>query len=151
MERKDEKTFIMVKPDGIQRNLIGKVIQKFEDKGYKLIAAKLMFVKEELAQKHYYEHKDKPFFEELVSFITSGPVLAMVWEGKDIVKVARNIIGSTNPLEAALGTLRGDYGINIGMNIVHGSDSQESAEREIKLWFKDEELLSYEKILASWI
>jgi nucleoside-diphosphate kinase len=146
-----ERTFVMVKPDGVQRNLIGEIVTRFEKKGYQLVAAKLMQISPELAEQHYAEHKEKPFFRELVDFITSGPVFAMVWQGEQVIATARKMLGKTNPLEAEPGTIRGDYGITVGMNIIHGSDSPESAEREIQLFFKPEELLSYEKTIQSWI
>lgn len=146
-----EKTFLMVKPDGVQRNLIGEIVQRFEKKGFKLVGAKLMNISTELAEKHYGEHKEKPFFGELVEFITSGPVFAMVWEGENVISTARNMMGTTNPAEAAPGTVRGDYGMTVGKNIIHGSDSPESAEREINLFFDEKELVTYEKIDATWI
>ncbi|MGI6125841.1 MAG: nucleoside-diphosphate kinase [Planifilum sp.] len=146
-----EKTFLMVKPDGVQRGLVGEIISRFEKKGFKLVAAKLMQVSRELAEAHYAEHREKPFFEELVSFITSGPVLAMIWEGENVIAVARQMMGKTNPAEAAPGTIRGDYGISVGMNIIHGSDSPESAEREIGLWFQEQDRISYEKTIDRWI
>ncbi|WP_040981400.1 nucleoside-diphosphate kinase [Oceanobacillus jeddahense] len=146
-----EKTFLMVKPDGVQRNLIGDIVARFEQKGFKLIGAKLMTVSTDLAEKHYAEHKERPFFGELVDFITSGPVFAMVWEGENVVTSARTIMGKTNPSEALPGTIRGDYGINVGKNIIHGSDSLESASREMKLFFNEEELTSYNKQNETWI
>jgi len=146
-----EKTFLMVKPDGVQRNLIGEIVNRFESKGYKLAGAKLMQVSDELAKQHYGEHKEKPFFGELVDFITSGPVFAMVWEGENIIATARNMMGKTNPSEAAPSTIRGDFGITVGKNIIHGSDSPESAEREISLFFNENEILSYSKHNSEWI
>src|SRR5690625_773332 len=146
-----ERTFVTVKPDGVQRGLVGEIVKRFENKGYKLASAKFMQVSNELAEKHYGEHKDKPFFGELVDFITSGPVFAMVWEGEDVIKAARNMIGATNPLEANPGSIRGDFGVTIGKNIIHGSDSPESAEREVNLFFDANELLTYEKHDATWI
>lgn len=146
-----ERTFIMVKPDGVQRNLIGKIVSRFEEKGFTLVGAKLMQVSRELAEKHYAEHKERPFFGELVDFITSGPVFAMVWEGNNVIATARNMMGKTNPVDAAPGTIRGDYAVSVGMNIIHGSDSPESAEREINLWFSQDELLTYEKTIQRWI
>ncbi len=146
-----ERTFVMVKPDGVQRNLVGEIVMRFEKKGYQLIGAKLMQISTELAERHYAEHQEKPFFRELVDFITSGPVFAMVWQGEQVIAAARKMMGKTNPLEAEPGTIRGDYGITVGMNIIHGSDSPENAEREIQLFFKPEELLSYEKTIQSWI
>jgi nucleoside-diphosphate kinase len=146
-----ERTFLMVKPDGVQRGLIGEIVSRFEKKGFKLVAAKLMTVSRELAEAHYAEHREKPFFEELVGFITSGPVFAMIWEGENVISVARQMMGKTNPADAAPGTIRGDYGISVGMNIIHGSDSPESAEREIKLWFREQDQISYEKTIDRWI
>ncbi|HLR74854.1 MAG TPA: nucleoside-diphosphate kinase [Virgibacillus sp.] len=146
-----EKTFLMVKPDGVQRNLIGEIVHKFENKGFKLVAAKLMQISDDLAKTHYGEHEDKPFFGELVDFITSGPVFAMVWEGENVIKTARAMMGETNPQEAAAGTIRGDYGITVGKNIIHGSDSTDSAKREIDLFFTAEDILSYDKQDSSWI
>ena|SRR5690625_1635627 len=146
-----EQTFLMVKPDGVQRNLIGEIVHRFERKGFKLAGAKLMMVSEDLAENHYAEHKERPFFGELVEFITSGPVFAMVWEGENVISTARDMMGKTNPAEAAAGTVRGDYGVTVGKNIIHGSDSSESAEREISLFFHKEELVSYTKQDNSWI
>jgi len=146
-----EKTFIMVKPDGVQRNLIGEIVSRFEKKGFTLVGAKLMSVSRELAEKHYAEHKERPFFGELVDFITSGPVFAMVWQGQNVISTARAMMGKTNPADAAPGTIRGDYAVSVGMNIIHGSDSPESAEREINLWFSPEEIVSFEKTIQRWI
>lgn len=146
-----EKTYLMIKPDGVQRNLIGEIVSRFEKKGFKLVGAKLMTVSEELAQEHYGEHKERPFFGELVEFITSGPVFAMVWEGENVITTARTLVGATNPAESAPGTIRGDFGVTVAKNIIHGSDSQESAEREIALWFKEDELTTYEQTTANWI
>src|SRR5699024_7479912 len=120
-------------------------------KGYKLVGGKLMNVSEELAKEHYGEHADKPFFSELVDFITSGPVFAMVWEGENVIATARKMMGATNPQEADAGTVRGDFGVTVGKNIIHGSDSPESAEREINLFFDEAEVLSYDKQDHSWI
>lgn len=145
-----EKTFVMVKPDGVQRGLIGEIVSRFEQKGLKLVAAKLMSVSEDLAKEHYGEHKERPFFKDLVSFITSSPVFAMVLEGDNAILVARTLMGKTNPVESAPGTIRGDFGLTIGMNIIHGSDSAESAEREIGLWFNNE-TLSYNKAVDVWL
>ncbi len=153
MKRGDlmEKTFLMVKPDGVQRNLIGEIVSRFEKKGFQLCGAKLMSISRELAETHYGEHKERPFFGELVDFITSGPVFAMVWQGEGVIATARKMMGATNPQEADTGTIRGDFGIQVGMNIIHGSDSPESAEREINLFFKNEELIVYEKTIEKWI
>ncbi|MBS4173277.1 nucleoside-diphosphate kinase [Bacillus sp. FJAT-49736] len=146
-----EKTFLMVKPDGVQRQLIGEIVSRFEKKGFQLVGAKLMQISTELAQKHYGEHKERPFFGELVDFITSGPVFAMVWEGENVISTARQMMGSTNPKDAQPGTIRGDFATTVGKNIIHGSDSPESAEREIGLFFKQEELVEYTKLINNWI
>ncbi|RNF40502.1 nucleoside-diphosphate kinase [Planococcus salinus] len=146
-----EKTFLMVKPDGVQRNVIGEIVARFEKKGYQLAGAKLMQIPTELAEQHYGEHKERPFFGELVEFITSGPVFAMVWEGENVILTARQMMGATNPKDAAPGTIRGDFAVTVGKNMIHGSDSAESAEREIGLFFKEEELVSYEKTANSWV
>lgn len=146
-----EKTFLMVKPDGVQRNVIGEIVARFEKKGYNLVGAKLMQIPTELAEQHYGEHKERPFFGELVEFITSSPVFAMVWEGENVILTARQMMGATNPKDAAPGTIRGDFAVTVGKNMIHGSDSAESAEREIGLFFKEEELVSYEKTMNSWV
>ena len=146
-----QQTFLAIKPDGVQRGLIGKIISRLEEKGFKLVGMKLMKVTNELAQKHYGEHKDKPFFKGLVSFITSGPIVAMVWEGKNIISALRKMMGKTNPADAELGTVRGDFAVDIGKNVVHGSDSEESAKREIALFFKEEELINWEQEIQKWI
>lgn len=146
-----EKTFLMIKPDGVQRNLIGPIVSRLENKGFKIAGAKLMNVSEDLAKTHYQEHQDKPFFGELVDFITSGPVFAMVLEGENVISTARLVVGSTNPQEAAPGTIRGDFGLTVGKNIIHGSDSPESAEREIGLFFDEGEVLDYNLINKDWI
>lgn len=146
-----EKTFLMVKPDGVQRNLVGEIVKRFEAKGFKLAGAKLMVISNELAEQHYGEHKEKPFFGELVDFITSGPVFAMVWEGENVITTARSMMGKTNPSEAVPSTIRGDFGVTVGKNIIHGSDSSESAEREISLFFKENEIVSYTKQVSEWI
>lgn len=146
-----EKTFIMLKPDAVQRNLIGEILCRFEKKGLKPVALKMMEISREIAEKHYGEHKGKPFFDDLVSFITSGPVVAMVWKGKGAIQVARKMMGDTDPQKAPPGTIRGDYGLFTGNNIVHGSDSPESAVREISLFFSPEEIISYHKSMEPWI
>ena len=130
-----QRTFIMVKPDGVRRQLIGEVIKRIEDKGFRVLEMKMFTIDKGLAEEHYGEHSERPFFGELVSFITSGPVVAMMVEGDDAVAGMRQIMGATNPLEAAPGSIRGDFATAIGENIVHGSDSPESAERELKLFF----------------
>ena len=130
-----QNTFIMIKPDGVARGLVGDVIGRFEDKGLELVRMRMLTIDEDLAGRHYAEHTDKPFFGDLVAFITSGPVVAMEWQGESAVSVARTLMGATDPLEAPPGTIRGDYGLVITENIVHGSDSPESAERELGLFF----------------
>ena len=146
-----ERTFLMIKPDGVQRNLVGEIIRRFEAKGFTLVGLKLMSVSKELAEKHYDVHKERPFFPGLVQFITSGPVVAMVWEGDGVIASARKIIGATNPLNAEPGTIRGDYGVTVGRNLIHGSDAIETARREVSLWFKDEELVSWQPSITSWL
>lgn len=146
-----ERTFLAIKPDAVQRGLIGKIINRIEDKGYKLVGLKLMKVTKDLAETHYGEHKGKPFFDGLVGFITSGPIVAMVWEGNDVIEALRKYMGKTNPNEADPGTIRGEFGIDIGRNIVHGSDGQESAKREIGIFFKDEELVDWKKDIDMWV
>ena len=130
-----DRTLILVKPDAFARNLTGEIIARFERKGLRIAALRHMTLDRETAAQHYAEHKGKPFFEELVSFITSGPLVALVLEGQDAVKAARQVIGATNPLEAATGSIRGDFAVAVGQNMVHGSDSPESAEREANLFF----------------
>jgi nucleoside-diphosphate kinase len=146
-----ERTFVMVKPDGVQRNIVGEVIRRFETKGFTLVGLKLMKVSRELAEKHYDVHKERPFFGSLVEFIISGPVVATVWEGDGVVASARKIIGATNPLSAEPGTIRGDFGVNIGRNLIHGSDAIETAQREIALWFTEQELASWEPANKAWL
>lgn len=146
-----ERTYLMVKPDGVQRNLVGEIIARFEKKGFKLVGLKMLRISRELAEKHYGEHVGKPFFVPLVEYIISSPVVAMVIEGKDAVSAAREMMGATNPLKAAPGTIRGSYGIDIGRNVIHGSDSPASAQREIALFFKEEELTEYSRDIEKWI
>ncbi|MGL5033433.1 MAG: nucleoside-diphosphate kinase [Microcystaceae cyanobacterium] len=146
-----ERTFVMVKPDGVQRNLVGEIIRRFETKGYKLVGLKLMSVSQELAEKHYEALNDKPFFAGLVKFIISSPVVAMVWEGDNVVVTSRQMIGATNPHAASPGTIRGDFGVAVGRNIIHGSDATETANREIALWFSEEELTSWDTAIAPWL
>ena len=132
-----DRTFILVKPDAFARNLTGEIIARFERKGLRIAALRHMTMDRELAQRHYAEHEGKPFFGELVEFITSGPLVALVLEGYEAVTAARQVIGATNPLEATTGSIRGDYAVAVGQNMVHGSDSPESAEREIGIWFPE--------------
>ncbi|MCD5407482.1 MAG: nucleoside-diphosphate kinase [Desulfotomaculum sp.] len=146
-----ERSFIMIKPDAVQRGLTGEIISRFVKKGYKLVAMKLMQISRELATMHYTEHQGKPFFESLMQYTTSAPVVAMVWEGKEVVATARMMIGDTNPLQAAPGSIRGTYGVDLGRNIIHGSDSLASAKREIALFFQPEEVLMYSLTLENWM
>ncbi|WOF15578.1 nucleoside-diphosphate kinase [Methanoplanus sp. FWC-SCC4] len=141
-----ERTFLMIKPDGVQRGLIGEIIARFEKKGLKLVAGRFEVLPEDRVMEHYAEHKDKPFFPGLKAYITSGPCFLMVWEGKNVVSITRQMIGATNPAEALPGTIRGDFALEIGMNVIHGSDSDETADREIAIHFKPEEIVSFEKI-----
>ena len=145
-----ERTYIMIKPDGVQRGLIHKVIERFEQRGFYLKAMKMQMVTKEHAEKHYADLSSKPFFAGLVAYMCSGPVVCMVWEGKDVVKTGRKIIGATNPLASEPGSLRGDFCIEVGRNVIHGSDAVESAQHEIGLWFP-EGVCEYEHALQKWI
>ena len=147
----NEKTFAMVKPDGVQRGLVGKIVQRFEERGLKICAMKMMKIQRELAERHYEEHKGKGFYEPLLSHITSGPVVCMVLEGENAIAAVRAMMGKTNPQDAAPGTIRADFSQVTGRNIVHGSDSSESAKREINLCFNDYEIQKYEKIDEAWL
>lgn len=146
-----ERTFIMIKPDGVQRGLVGEIIKRFETKGFTLVGLKQLQVPRELAENHYAVHKERPFFGSLVDFITSAPVVAMVWEGDGVVASARKIIGATNPLSAEPGTIRGDFGVSIGRNLIHGSDAIETAQTEIALWFDNSNLVSWEPTVTPWL
>ncbi len=146
-----ERTFIAIKPDGVQRKLVSEILGRFEKKGFKLVGLKFLNVSKELAESHYAVHKERPFFPALVEFITSGPVVAIVLEGDGVVASARKLIGATNPLTSEPGTIRGDFGSNIGRNLIHGSDAIETAQTEIALWFKAEELVNWTPTMTSWI
>ncbi len=146
-----ERTFVMVKPDGVKRRLIGRIIERIELKGLRIVAMKMISISSELAERHYEEHRDKPFFGSLVKYITSGPVVAMVVEGKNAISVVRQMVGKTNPAEATPGSIRGDFAMDIGRNIIHASDSDSSASREIALFFNPEEILSYEMPDDEWV
>ena len=146
-----ERTLVLLKPDAVQRRLVGRIISRFEDKGLKIVGMKLMKVTQELAERHYAEHREKPFFGELVSFITSSPIVAMVVEGPGAIDEVRRLMGKTNPREAAPGTIRGDYGLSITQNLVHGSDSPESAAREIPIFFSEGELFDYSMVDEPWL
>lgn len=146
-----ERTLLLVKPDGIQRALIGEIVSRFERRGLRFVGMKLMSVSSATAKRHYAEHIGKPFFKSLIDYITSAPVLAMVVEGPNAVEICRSTIGATNPAAATPGSIRGDFGVSVGRNLVHGSDSVRSAAREIKLFFKKDELVRYSRTSARWI
>ncbi|GAB4577773.1 MAG: nucleoside-diphosphate kinase [Anaerolineales bacterium] len=146
-----EKTFVLVKPDGVQRGLIGEVIARLEKRGLRLTAAKFMQVSRDLAETHYAIHKGKPFYEGLITYITSAPVMAMVWEGPRAVAAVRQTMGATRPWEAAPGTVRHDFALEVGRNLTHASDSVENGEAEVALWFKPEELVRWERATDQWI
>jgi nucleoside-diphosphate kinase len=146
-----ERTFLAIKPDGVQRGLIGEIIGRFETKGFKLVGLKFLQPSKELAEQHYDVHRERPFFPSLVEFITSGPVVAMVWEGEGVIASARKLIGATNPLTSEPGTIRGDFGVSIGRNIIHGSDAPETAQKEISLWFSDAELVDWQPVSTPWL
>ncbi len=146
-----ERTFIAIKPDGVQRGLVSEIIGRFERKGFTLVGMKLMMVSRELAEQHYGVHKERPFFAGLVDFIISAPVVAMVWEGDGVVASARKIIGATNPLASEPGTIRGDLGVSIGRNLIHGSDAIETAQEEVALWFKPTELSNWQPTVTPWL
>ena len=146
-----ERTFVMIKPDAVQRGIVGKIVSRFEQKGIKIVAMKMVSVSKDLAEKHYDIHKGKPFFVPTVNYITSSPVVAMVLEGTNVIGMVRSMMGKTNPQDAAMGTIRGDFGQFIGRNIVHGSDGPDTAEFEINLWFKPEELAKYTRIDETWL
>jgi nucleoside-diphosphate kinase len=139
-----EKSFVMLKPDAVLRRLTGKILTRFEERGLQILAAKMMIIPRAQAEEHYAEHQEKPFFGDLVEYITSGPVLAMVIEGDECISLIRKMVGATNPKEADLGTIRGDFAIQTGRNIVHASDSPSSAEREIALFFQEDEICGYQ-------
>lgn len=146
-----QQTLILLKPDCVQRRLVGNVIARFEQKGLRLVALKLVQADKDLAGKHYEVHKDKPFYQSLLDFLTSGPTVAMVWEGREAVTVARGLMGPTDGTKAPPATIRGDFAISIQNNLVHGSDSPENAKAEIALWFSPEELISYAQVDSPWV
>ena len=141
----------MIKPDGVQRGLVGDIVARFERRGLKIAAMKMLLVSEDLAKKHYEEHSAKPFFPSLVSFIRSGPVVAMVIEGKDVVPIVRSMVGATKPKDSSPGTIRGDLAVDMGRNVIHASDSPESAKREISLYFNSSEIATYKRIDEQWL
>lgn len=146
-----EKTFLMIKPDGVQRGLIGEIVGRFERKGFTLVASKLMMVSKEKAEQHYAEHHGRPYYDDLIGFITSGPVFAMVWQGDQVIALSRLMMGKTNTLEALPGTIRGDFALHTNRNTIHGSDSPENAQREMNIFFEPHEILDYTKTIQTWI
>jgi nucleoside-diphosphate kinase len=146
-----QKTLVLLKPDAVQRGLVGELVSRLERKGLKLVGMKLVRMDDALARQHYAEHVDKPFFKGLAEFITSGPLVAMAIEGEDAIGMVRSLVGETNPASAAPGTIRGDYAVSIGLNLVHGSDSPESAKRELALFFEENEILEYDRATDPWI
>jgi nucleoside-diphosphate kinase len=151
LEETLEKTLVLIKPDGVSRGLTGEIITRLEKRGLKLVAGKFMKVSQEFAETHYGEHKGKPFYDQLIRFITAAPVMAMVWEGQGAIEAVRQTMGSTHPGKAAPGTVRHDFGIVAERNLTHASDSPETAEREIALWFKPEEIVEWERSTDPWI
>jgi nucleoside-diphosphate kinase len=146
-----QQTLILLKPDCIQRRLVGTLIQRFEQKGLRLVGMKLVQANRDLAEKHYAVHKGKPFYESLLKFLTAGPTVALVWEGREAVSVARTLMGPTDGTKAPPATIRGDFAISVQNNLVHGSDSPENARAEIALWFRSEELVSYQLVDSTWV
>lgn len=146
-----ERSLVLVKPDGVQRGLIGEVVSRLERRGLKLAAAKFIWVSRELAQQHYAEHEGKPFYNGLIEYITSSPVMAMAWEGPNAVAAIRQTMGSTRPTEAAPGSLRHDFGLEVGRNLTHASDKPETGVREVKLWFSDDELVEWSREIDRWV
>src|SRR5437868_7202417 len=146
-----QRTLILIKPDGVQRRLVGAIVQRFEQKGLRLVAMKLVQASKDLAERHYAVHKGKPFYDSLLQFLTSGPTVALVWEGREAVAVARTLMGPTDGTKAPPATIRGDFALSVQNNLVHGSDSPENAATEIALWFKPNELVVYQPADASWV
>jgi nucleoside-diphosphate kinase len=146
-----ERTFVLVKPDGVQRGLIGTIMQRLEQRGLKLVAARFLWVSQELAETHYAIHKGKPFYDGLIRYITSAPVMAMVWEGPNAIAAVRQTMGATRPTEASPGTVRHDYGLEVERNLTHASDAPDTAQSEIALWFQAEELVEWDRSLEPWI
>uniref|UniRef100_UPI00398E3117 nucleoside diphosphate kinase n=1 Tax=Pristiophorus japonicus TaxID=55135 RepID=UPI00398E3117 len=151
MSGNKERTFIAVKPDGVQRGIVGEIIKRFEQKGFKLVAMKFLQAPKPLLEKHYSDLADKPFYPKLIKYMSSGPIVPMVWEGLNVVKTGRVMLGETNPADSKPGTIRGDFCIQVGRNIIHGSDSVSSAQKEIALWFKPEEVVEYNNCAQDWI
>eukprot|EP00298_Acanthocystis_sp_HF-20_P004587 c14919_g1_i2.p1 GENE.c14919_g1_i2~~c14919_g1_i2.p1 ORF type:complete len:244 (-),score=74.36 c14919_g1_i2:9-683(-) len=150
-EQQKQRTLILIKPDAVQRGIVGELISRFERKGYKMVGMKITNPSKSLAEKHYQDHQDKPFFQRACRFLCSGPVVAIVWEGIEVISTSRALIGSTNPIACAPGTIRGDYALHFRRNLIHAADSVESANREIDLWFSKKEVISWDKSNANWI
>jgi len=146
-----ERTFVMIKPDGVQRGLVGEIIARLERKGLKLVGMKMLWLSAEVAERHYEMHRGKPFFDDLLRFITSGPVVAMVWEGENAIALVRTLMGALEPTEATPGSIRGDFACTKTMNLIHGADSPENAEREIHLFFRNDELFDYRRCDEEWV
>jgi nucleoside-diphosphate kinase len=146
-----ERTLVIVKPDGVQRGLIGPILSRLEARGLRIVGLKFLHVQQPLAEQHYAEHLGKPFYEGLLRYITSGPVAVACFEGNNAVQMVRNTVGATSPLNAAAGTIRGDFAVDIGRNLIHASDAPATGEREVALWFQDSELVSYERDVDRWI
>jgi nucleoside-diphosphate kinase len=146
-----ERTLVLIKPDGVQRELVGEIVQRIERRGLKLVGLKMMWMSKDLAARHYAEHQGKPFYDGLIAFITSGPVVAMIWQGREAVSVVRSLMGATDPLKATPGTIRGDLALDHGMNLIHGSDSAARAQTEMALFFGEGELHDYERTADRWI
>ena len=151
MDAQTQRTLVLIKPDGLQRGLVGTIVSRLETRGLKIVAMKMLKMNQKMAEQHYNIHLERPFFQGLVSFITSSPIIAIVLEGPDAVELIRNTIGVTNPIQASSGTIRGDFALTIGRNLVHGSDSMETAASEIKLFFQPDEILDYPRDVDPWI
>jgi len=151
LEERLERTLVLVKPDGVQRGLVGEIIRRLERRGLRLTAARFMMVSRELAERHYAVHKGKPFYNGLIAYITSAPVMAMVWEGPNAIGAVRQTMGATRPTEAAPGSVRHDFGLEVGRNLTHASDSAQTAEEEVALWFSPEEIVGWSRDLDRWI
>jgi nucleoside-diphosphate kinase len=151
LEERLERTLVLVKPDGVQRGLVGEIIRRLERRGLRPTAARFMMVSRELAERHYAVHKGKPFYDGLISYITSAPVMAMVWEGPNAIAAVRQTMGATRPIEAAPGSVRHDFGLEVGRNLTHASDSAQTAEEEVALWFSPQEIVGWSRDLDRWI
>ncbi len=151
MNAQTQRTLVLIKPDGLQRGLVGTIVSRLETRGLKIVAMKMLQMNQKMAEQHYNIHRERPFFQGLVSFITSSPIIAIVLEGPDAVELIRNTIGVTNPIQAPLGTIRGDFALTIGRNLVHGSDSMKTAASEIQLFFQSAEILDYPRDVDPWI